>query len=120
MQRFAQLAGLVTFIPALCHELTHWGVARTQTDDAAFAVEVYGCRAEASWPPLDSRLVRATAFLAPTVLGTMLAVAWLISGAPIGGWRLILLAALAVYTMPSPRDVRGALGLQPAQQENHS
>jgi hypothetical protein len=81
------------------------------------AVEVTGGRAAAAWPPLDSALVRFFAFLAPTVFGSLLAVLWLVSGTPVDGWRLIFAVGLAAYTVPSPADVRGALGKQAVQQE---
>ena len=118
MNRLTQAAGVLTFLPALAHELTHWGVARLGTDDAAIAVEVTGTRALAAWPPLESRVLRAFAFLAPTVFGSVLAVVWLLTGASLDGWRLIMAAGLFVYTIPSPGDVRGALGMQPAQQQD--
>jgi hypothetical protein len=40
---------------------------------------------------------------------------WAASGTPIDGWRLILAVGLAIYTVPSGADVRGAVGIQEAQ-----
>jgi hypothetical protein len=104
----------------LPHEATHWAVARCVTDDAQMAVEVTGGRAAAAWPPLESRALRAFAFLAPTVFGSLLAALWLVSGTSLDGWRLIFAVGLAAYTVPSPADVRGALGRQDVQQSPRS
>jgi hypothetical protein len=82
------------------------------------AVEVSGGRALAAWPPLQSRLLRVFAFLAPTVFGSILAVLWLWRGVDLTGWRLLFAVGLAIYTVPSPADVRGALGKQAVQQNN--
>ena len=117
MGRLAQFAGVLSLPPTLAHEATHWAVARTQTDDAALAVEVTGGRALAAWPPIDNPVVRFLAFLGPTVFGLVLAALWLAHGVDIDGWRLILAVGLAIYTTPSRADVRGALGRQAAQQE---
>jgi len=118
MGRLYQLAGLVSLPPTLAHEATHYAVARLGTDDAQIAVEVTGGRALAAWPPLESRALRAFAFLSPTVLGSVLALLWLYSGASLDGWRLVMAVGLAMYTAPSPADVRGALGLQDVQQND--
>ena len=117
MRRLAQLAGVLSLPPTLAHELTHWLVARCGTDDAEIAVEVTGGRALAAWPPLESKALRVFAFLAPTVFGSMLALVWLFSGVTLDGWRLIMAVGLAIYTVPSAQDVRGALGVQDVQQE---
>ena len=101
----------------LPHEATHWAVARLGTDDARIAVEVTGGRAAAAWPPLESRVLRAFAFLAPTVFRSLLAALWFVTGTSVDGWRLIFAVGLAAYTTPSPADVRGALGRQPVQQD---
>ena len=108
-------AGVLSLPPTLAHEATHWLVARTQTDDAALAVEVTGGRAVAVWPPLESPLIRFLAFLGPTVFGSVLIGLWAASGIDIDGWRLILAVGLAIYTTPSGADVRGAFGIQEAQ-----
>ena len=110
-------AGVLSLPPTLAHEATHWLVARTQTDDAALAVEVTGGRAIAAWPPIESPLIRFLAFLGPTVFGSILTAIWLLSPTTIDGWRLILAVGLAIYTVPSGADVRGAVGIQEAQQE---
>jgi len=111
------LAGVCSLPPTLAHEMTHWAVARSVTDDAAFAVDVTGGRAAAAWPPLESPLIRFLAFLAPTVFGSVLIALWGLSGTTVDGWRLILAVGLAVYTTPSRADVRGAVGKQDVQQE---
>src|SRR6056297_17612 len=118
MRRLTQLASVLSLPPTLAHELTHWAVARLGTDDAQFAVEVSGGRALAAWPPLDSRALRVFAFLGPTVFGSVLAAVWLVSGVDLSGWRLLFAVGLAIYTVPSPADVRGALGMQAVQQED--
>jgi len=120
MSRLTALAALVAFPPAALHELTHWAVARLETDDAHIRVEVTGGRAAARWPPLDSPWLRAFAFLSPTVCGSILIGLWLASDHGIDGWRLIFALGLAVYTTPSPADVRGALGRQDVQQNDDS
>jgi hypothetical protein len=95
-------------------------VARLGTDDAQMAVEVSGGRALAAWPPLQSRVLRVFAFLSPTVFGSLLATLWLVTGVEVSGWRLLFAIGLAIYTVPSPADVRGALGVQASQQETDS
>jgi len=111
------VAGVLSLPPTLAHEATHWAVARSVTDDAALAVEVTGGRAAAAWPPIESPLIRFLAFLGPTVFGSVLIALWGLSGTPIDGWRLILAVGLAIYTVPSRADVRGAVGKQDVQQE---
>jgi hypothetical protein len=81
------------------------------------AVEVSGGRALAAWPPLQSRVLRVFAFLAPTVFGSLLATLWLVSGFEPTPWRVLFAIGLAMYTVPSGADVRGACGLQDSQQE---
>ena len=108
-------AGVLSLPPTLAHEGAHWLVARAQTDDTALAVEVTGGRAIAAWPPLESPLIRFLAFLGPTVFGSVLIGLWAASGIDIDGWRLILAVGLAIYTVPSGADVRGAFGIQDAQ-----
>lgn len=104
------LACLVSFVPAVAHEATHYAAARPVTDDAAFRVEVTGTEARAIWAPIRNPALRGFAFLAPTVLGSLLALLWLASGVELSGWRIPFAAGLALYTVPSPADVRGALG----------
>lgn len=116
MGRLTQLAGILSLPPTLAHELTHWAVARCGTDDAALAVEVAGGRAVAAWPPLDSALLRALAFLAPTLVGVMLAAVWVAAGVELSGWRTLLALGLLIYSAPSPADLRGAVGRQAVQQ----
>ena len=111
------LACVLALPATLAHEATHYAVARLGTDDAQMAVEVTGGRALAAWPPLDSRALRVFAFLAPTVFGSILALLWLVSGTSVDGWRLIFAVGLAIYTVPSGADVRGALGRQASQRE---
>lgn len=117
MSRLRAAAGVLSLPPTLAHEATHWLVARSQTDDAKLAVEVWGGRAVAVWPPISNPVVRFLAFLGPTVFGSVLTAIWLFSGIDIDGWRLLLAVGLAIYTVPSPADVRGALGRQDVQQE---
>ncbi|WP_394296338.1 hypothetical protein [Natronomonas pharaonis] len=111
-----QLMALLSFPPVLLHELTHYAVARLRTDDAAFEAEVLGSEARAVWRPLDSPLWRFLAFLAPTLFGALLAGLWLASGTSFEGWRAVAGVGLALYTLPSVADIRGALGRQQAQQ----
>jgi hypothetical protein len=120
MSKLVTVANVLALPFVLPHEATHWVVARLGTDDAQIAVEVSGGRAVAAWPPLDSRALRAFAFLAPTVFGSVLLALWLASGQGIDGWRLIFAIGLAGYTVPSPADVRGALGRQAVQKESDS
>jgi hypothetical protein len=103
---------IITAPVALAHEASHYAVAQARADEAAFEVEVFGGRAATAWTPLESRLWRAFAFLAPTVFGTLLGLLWLVSGVSLDGWRLVMFVGLALYTLPSPADVRGAAGLQ--------
>jgi len=117
MGRLAAIAGVLSLPPTLAHEATHFAVARCGTDDAQMAVEVTGGRALAVWPPLQSRVLRVFAFLAPTVFGSVLALWWLLDGVQLDGWRLLFAIGLAIYTVPSRADVRGALGRQESQQE---
>jgi hypothetical protein len=116
MSKLVTVANVLALPFVLPHEATHWVVARLGTDDAQIAVEVSGGRAAAGWPPLDSRPLRVFAFLAPTVFGSILIGLWLLSDQGIDGWRLIFAIGLAGYTVPSPADLRGALGLQDVQQ----
>mgnify|MGYP000128986158 CR=1 FL=1 len=113
-------ANVLSLSFALPHEATHYAVARLGTDDARIAVEVTGGRATTAWPPLESRVLRAFAFLAPTVFGSLLAALWLVSGTSVDGWRLIFAVGLAAYTVPSPADIQGALGRQAVQQSETS
>ena len=117
MGRLQQAVNVLSLPPTVAHEATHFAVARLGTDDAQFAVEVTGGRAVAVWPPLESRALRVFAFLGPTVFGLVLACVWLLSGVTLDGWRLVLAVGLAIYTAPSPADLRGALGMQDVQQE---
>jgi hypothetical protein len=118
MGRLTTIAAVLSLPPTLAHEATHYAVASLETDDAQMAVEVSGGRALAAWPPLQSRVLRVFAFLAPTVFGSLLATLWLVTGVEVSGWRLLFAVGLAIYTVPSPADVRGALGVQDVQQEN--
>lgn len=111
------VANVLSLSFALPHEASHWLVARCATDDARMRVEVTGGRAAAAWPPLESRVLRAFAFLAPTVFGSILIAIWLLSPQGIDGWRLIVAIGLAGYTVPSPADIRGALGKQDVQNQ---
>jgi hypothetical protein len=117
MGRLTQAASVLSFPPTLAHELTHWAVARCGTDDAALAVEVAGGRAVAAWPPLDSAALRALAFLAPTLVGVVLAGVWVAAGVELSGWRSLMALGLLIYSAPSPADLRGAVGRQAVQQE---
>jgi hypothetical protein len=117
MSRLRAVAAICSLPPTLAHEATHWLVARSVTDDAKLAVEVTDARALAAWPPIDNPAVRFLAFLGPTVFGSVLTAIWLASGITVDGWRLLLAIGLAIYTVPSPADVRGAFGRQEVQQE---
>lgn len=115
MRRLSALACAVAFVPAVFHEVTHYAVAWPWTDDAGFRVEVFGGEAVAVWQPIENPALRAFAFLAPTVFGLVLAGIWVVSGVELSGWRWPLGIGLALYTLPSPADVRGALGRQDVQ-----
>jgi len=117
MGRLSTVAAVLSLPPTLAHEATHWAVARLGTDDAQIAVEVRGGRAMTAWPPLESRALRVFAFLAPTVFGSVLAAVWLLTGFEPTPWRVLFAVGLAIYTVPSPADIRGALGLQDTQQQ---
>ena len=110
-----RLVSVLSFLPALAHELTHYAVARVHTSNARIRVEITGAKAVAQWPPLESAVWRFLAFLAPSLFGSLLITVWLLSNATIDGWRLIMAVGLAFYTVPSPRDVTGALGKQEVQ-----
>jgi hypothetical protein len=127
------------------HELTHFAAAHAMTRQAGVAVEIYGgfgvlydrtpatgedetedetegdgsdsIGGVAIWPPIDSAPLRAFAHLSPTVFGAVLMGLWAWNGLSLDGWRLIMAVGLALYTIPSPADIRGALGIQDAQQE---
>lgn len=115
MSRLLRLRHVLSLSFTLPHEATHWAVARLATDDAQIAAEVSGGRALAAWPPLESAVVRFLAHLAPTLFGSLLTVMWAVSGTPVDIWQLPFAVGLALYTIPSPADVRGALGRQTAQ-----
>jgi len=120
MKRLTQLAGVCSLPPTIAHEATHWAIARCGTPDAEIAVEVTGGRALAAWPPLNSHTSASTV---PKTVGPRKAntrSARLSSGVSVDGWRLIMAVGLAIYTVPSAQDVRGALGRQQAQQEADS
>jgi hypothetical protein len=51
------------------------------------------------------------------VFGSILALLWLWRGVDLTAWRLLFGVGLAIYTIPSPADIRGALGIQDSQQE---
>ena len=118
MSALTTIAAVLSLLPTLAHEATHYAVASVGTDDARLRVEVTSGRAWTRWPPLESRALRAFAFLAPTVFGVVLAGVWLTAGVSVDGWRLLVAVGLAIYTVPSPGDVRGALGKQAVQQED--
>ena len=109
MRRLTQAAGLLTFLPALAHELTHYALASLGTDDAEIRFEIAGSYAVTSWPPLDSSALRFVASLGPTLIGSLVAVAWLASGLSLGKWDLLAVVGLVVYTLPSPSDIVGAV-----------
>lgn len=108
--RVSTLACIVSFIPAVAHEATHYAAARSVTSHAGFHVELTGSQAVAQWAPIEHPVLRAWAFLAPTVFGVLLAGIWLTAGVPLESWRLPFAIGLALYTVPSPADIRGALG----------
>ena len=127
-QRVDTATALLSLPFALLHEFSHFAVAHAVTREAKFAVSIFETGAAtdengneiggvAAWPPIDSRPLRVFAHLSPTVFGTILMGLWGWSGTPIDGWRFILAVGLFWYTVPSPGDVRGAFGIQEAQQE---
>jgi len=110
MATLMRLWHILSLSSGLPHEATHWAVAWLVTDDAQMAAEVTGGRAITVWSPLDNCVLRFLVHLAPTILGSFLAVIWLVSGISVDGWRFTFAIGLAAYTIPSPPDVRGALG----------
>jgi len=117
MSRLTTAASVLSLPPTLAHEATHYAAASLGTVGAHLAVEVTGGRALAAWPPLQSRALRVFAFLSPTVFGVALSLLWLVSGTSVDGWRLIFAIGLAIYTVPSMSDIRGACGVQEVQRE---
>jgi len=115
------VAGVLSFVATWAHEATHCAVARTQTDDAALAVEVDDGRAVAKWSPIENSVGRFFAYLAPTILGSLLLAVWMYIDLSFDGlWlipKFVIEFSIAVIAMPSPADLRGAFGLQDAQQE---
>jgi hypothetical protein len=109
MGRLQTAACLVSLLFAIPHEASHYLVARSQTSAAGFRVDLTDTDAYAVWEPLESRFWTAFAYLAPTVFGTVLAGLWAYRGVSLDGWRLVLAVGLALYTIPSPGDLRGAL-----------
>lgn len=107
-----QATAAVSLLFAVPHELTHYAVARLGTDDAQMRVEVIGGTAITRWRGIDSRALEAAAFLAPTLFGSLLLLLWAIADISIDGWRLVMLIGLVAYSIPSPADIRGAIGHQ--------
>ena len=95
----------------LPHEIAHYAVARTVTDDAQIAAEVTDKRAVSGWSPIKSPTVRFITHLAPTLSALLLLLVLLLSSFETDG----LLPLIALYAIPSPADVRGALGRQDVQ-----
>jgi len=117
LQHAATYIGLSSWLYAIPHEATHYAVARLATDDAYFKVEVACDTGFAHWEDINSPAMRFFANLAPTIFGSLLAAVWLVSGIRVDGWRLIFAMGLAFYTLPSPRDIRSAIGRQPEEKE---
>lgn len=114
MGRLQTAACVLSLLFAIPHEASHYIVARTQTSAAGFRVELADTEAYAVWEPLESRFWTAFAHLAPTVFGAVLAGLWAYRGVSLDGWRLFLAVGLALFTIPSPADLRGAM-----QQDQH-
>lgn len=117
LRHAATYFGLCSWLYAIPHELTHYLVARLATDDAYLQVEVASDTGFAHWEGISSPAMQFLTHLAPTLFGSLLALLWLLSGITVDGWRLLFGLGLAFYTIPSPADVRGALGRQAVQQE---
>jgi len=141
MGRMVSLMKMLSLPVGVLHELTHFAAAHAVTRQAGVAVEIYGgfgvlydrtpatgegetegdgsagIGGVAIWPPIDSAPLRAFAHLSPTVFGAVLMGLWAWNGISLDGWRLIMAVGLALYTIPSPADIRGACGLQEPQQE---
>ena len=127
--QFYMVSRLLSLPFVLPHEFSHFLTGHIVTQDAKIAVPVFeSCNdsdeygltvgAVAAWPPIESGALRVFVNLSPTVFGTILMGLWGWSGTPIDGWRFILAVGLFWYTVPSPGDVRGALGQQAVQQED--
>ena len=127
-RRFDMATALLSLPFSLLHELTHFAVAHAYTGEAKFAVAIFETGAAtddegndvggvAAWPPINSRPIRVFAHLSPTVFGAILMGLWGWSGVSIDGWRLVFAVGLFWYTIPSPGDIRGALGRQAVQRE---
>lgn len=111
------LSAVLSFLPATAHEATHTVAGRLLADDAGLHVEVAGAEAHASIRGLDeaARWAAAVVCLAPTILGTWLAIIvfawWVLAGysLPAVGesWAKLALAALvwSLYTAPSGQDL---------------
>ena len=116
---FRAIAGVLSLPPTLAHEATHWLVARAQTDDAALAVEVTGGQAAADLSAIENSVGRFLAYLAPTILGSLLLAVWMYADLSFEGlWlvpKYVIEFSIAAIAMPSPEDVRGAFGIQDAQ-----
>jgi len=112
LRHMATYIGVCSWLYAIPHELTHYLVARLATNKAHFKVEVACDTAFANWQKIESPAMRFLANLSPTVFGVVLMGLWGYSGVEVSGWRLFFAVGLALYTIPSPSDVRRALGQQ--------
>lgn len=110
----SRLLAFLSFVPTLAHELTHYLVARLGSDKVAFRVDLDSQVCQ--WSPIESRTLRALAFLAPTIAGSVVLGLWIAVGDPVEGFELLGVVALGVYTVPSTSDIKGALGRQAAQE----
>jgi hypothetical protein len=111
----SRLLAFLSFVPTLAHELTHYLVARLGSDKVAFRVDLDSQVQVCKWSPIESRTLRALAFLAPTIAGSVVLGLWIAVGDPVEGFELLGVVALGVYTVPSTSDIKGALGRQAAQ-----
>lgn len=109
MTRLGLLVGLCSLPFALPHEATHYALARLGTRDVTMSLRASPGRMVTSWPPLDSQVLRFVASLGPTIVGSVLLAAWAMSGVPATGWRLLGAVLIAMYAIPSPSDIRGAI-----------
>lgn len=114
------LTSLLSLPAAVAHEGTHATAGRVLADDAALSVSLFRAEAHAYVRGLDDVSGRAATVvcLAPTILGTWLAIVvfawWVLAGydlpEAVVGWAKLAIVGLVwgLYTMPSDQDLKRA------------
>lgn len=116
MSFWSRVFAVLSLVPTLAHELTHYIFASLGSEEVHLDVEL--CDPESQvcvWRPIESRSLRAFAFLAPTICGSVVLGLWIAVGDSVEGFDLLGIVALGVYTVPSAADIRGAFGKQESQ-----